>query len=45
MAQVILGGLATSTVICLILLPPLILVYRHRGYHAADDSASVTTGA
>jgi len=30
MAQVILGGLTTSTVICLLLLPPLVLAYRGR---------------
>jgi CzcA family heavy metal efflux pump len=30
MATVILGGLATSTVLSLLLLPPLILAYRHR---------------
>lgn len=30
MAGVILGGLATSTVLSLLLLPPLILAYRHR---------------
>jgi Cu/Ag efflux pump CusA len=35
MAQVILGGLATSTVLSLLLLPPLILAYRHRRSEAA----------
>lgn len=30
MAMVILGGLATSTLLSLLLLPPLILAYRHR---------------
>jgi len=30
MATVILGGLATSTILSLLLLPPLILAYRHR---------------
>jgi Cu/Ag efflux pump CusA len=29
MATVILGGLATSTILSLLLLPPLILAYRH----------------
>lgn len=31
MAQVILGGLATSTVLSLLLLPPLLLAFRHSG--------------
>jgi len=31
MAQVILGGLATSTVLSLFLLPPLLLAFRHAG--------------
>lgn len=31
MAQVILGGLATSTLLCLLLLPPLIYAYRRAG--------------
>jgi Cu/Ag efflux pump CusA len=31
MAQVILGGLATSTLTSLLLLPPLVLAFRHSG--------------
>jgi Cu/Ag efflux pump CusA len=34
MATVILGGLATSTLLSLLLLPPLILAYRHRAHSA-----------
>jgi CzcA family heavy metal efflux pump len=41
MATVILAGLATSTLLSLFLLPPLILAYRHREAHgAAQDEPS-----
>jgi len=45
MAQVILGGLVTSTVICLFLLPPLIFGYRSGRYHLRSGPMSASTGA
>ena len=36
MAEVILGGLATSTVLSLFLLPPLVLAFRHSGAAQAE---------
>ena len=38
MAQVILGGLATSTLLCLLLLPPLIFAFRQSGRVASRAS-------